>query len=66
MQYYPSPEEVIDMDVLIQAVESAFVDHGTGRSVMPPKVRGSSWRGFQNDAVIYTLASDRGSKDCKC
>jgi len=38
MQYYPSPEEVIDMDVLIQAVESAFVDHGTGRSVMPPKV----------------------------
>jgi alanine dehydrogenase len=38
MQYYPSPEEVIEMDVLIQAVESAFVDHGTGRSVMPPKV----------------------------
>jgi alanine dehydrogenase len=29
---------VIEMDVLIQAVESAFVDHGTGRSVMPPKV----------------------------
>ena len=38
MQYYPAPEEVIEMSDLISAVESAFVDHGAGRSVMPPKV----------------------------
>jgi len=37
MQYYPAPEEVIDMDDLISAVTSAFVDHGAGRSIMPPK-----------------------------
>ncbi|HOJ95258.1 MAG TPA: NAD(P)-binding domain-containing protein [Methanospirillum sp.] len=38
MQYYPAPEEVVEMDSLISAVESAFIDHGAGRSVMPPKV----------------------------
>ena len=38
MHYYPVPEEVIDMDEVISAVKSAFIDHGTGISVMPPKV----------------------------
>ena len=38
MQYYPAPEEVIEMSDLIAAVESAFIDHGAGRSIMPPKV----------------------------
>ncbi|MCA1915204.1 MAG: ornithine cyclodeaminase family protein [Methanospirillum hungatei] len=38
MQYYPAPEEVIEMSDLISAVESAFLDHGAGRSIMPPKV----------------------------
>ena len=34
----PVPEEVIEMDEVISAVKSAFIDHGTGSSVMPPKV----------------------------
>lgn len=38
MQYYPVPEEVIEMDDVISAVKAAFIDHGTGSSVMPPKV----------------------------
>ena len=38
MHYYPVPEEVIEMDEVISAVKSAFIDHGTGSSVMPPKV----------------------------
>ncbi len=38
MQYYPAPEQVIGMDELITAVEAAFVDHGRGRTIMPPKV----------------------------
>lgn len=38
MHYYPVPEDVIEMDEVISAVKSAFIDHGTGSSVMPPKV----------------------------
>lgn len=38
MHYYPAPEEVIDMDDLIAAVRTAFIDHGERRCVMPPKV----------------------------
>ncbi|PWR72486.1 ornithine cyclodeaminase family protein [Methanospirillum stamsii] len=38
MQYYPAPEEVIEMDDLIAAVRTAFTDHGEERCVMPPKV----------------------------
>jgi len=37
MQYYPAPEEVINMKDLISAVTSAFKDHGAGQSIMPPK-----------------------------
>lgn len=38
MHYYPVPEDVIEMDEVISAVKTAFIDHGTGSSVMPPKV----------------------------
>ena len=37
MRYYPAPEEVIEMPALIEAVRSAFRDHGDGRCQMPAK-----------------------------
>jgi alanine dehydrogenase len=37
MQYYPAPEERIEMGALIEAVRSAFRDHGRGLCQMPPK-----------------------------
>lgn len=37
MQYYPVPEEVVELPALIEAVRSAFIDHGTGHCQMPPK-----------------------------
>lgn len=38
MQYYPAPEKVTEVDVLISAIESAFMNNGAGKSVMPPKI----------------------------
>ena len=37
MRYYPAPEAVIEMPTLIEAVRSAFIDHGSGNCQMPPK-----------------------------
>lgn len=37
MRYYPAPEETIEMPALIEAIRSAFQDHGNGLCQMPPK-----------------------------
>ncbi len=37
MRYYPAPESAIMMPHLIEAVREAFIDHGNGNCVMPPK-----------------------------
>ena len=38
MRYYPAPEAVIGMPALIEAVRSAFIDHGNGNFEMPSKI----------------------------
>lgn len=38
MQYYPNPDEGLDIHAVNKVIEEAFAEHGRGKVQMPPKV----------------------------